>query len=192
VGHLIELWLPILACSILVFIASSVIWMALPIHKKDYRGLPNENAIVEPIRQQRLTPGVYMFPWADCHGKKLTDAEKAAHAEKFKQGPWGTLTIGPGGFNFGKTLGTWFAHILIVTCVIAYLTSVALPAGAHYLSVFRVAGTAALLAYAGGALPRCIWEGKPWSQLPAALFDGVVYTAITAGTFGWLWPHAAG
>ena len=33
-----ELWLPILLSGVFVFVVSSVIHMALPIHKNDYKG----------------------------------------------------------------------------------------------------------------------------------------------------------
>jgi hypothetical protein len=32
--------------------------------------------------------------------------------------------------------------------------------------------------------------GMPWSHVPGRVFDGVVYALLTAGVFGWLWPHA--
>ena len=35
--HIHALWLPILLSAVIVFVASSLIHMALPIHKSDYR-----------------------------------------------------------------------------------------------------------------------------------------------------------
>ena len=64
--------------------------------------------------------------------------------------------------------------------------------GAKYLSVFRVVGTAAMMAYAIGGLPESIWKGTKWSITMKFVFDGILYGLVTAGTFGWLWPAAAG
>lgn len=189
-GTLAALWLPIVVSAVLVFFSSSIIWMALPIHRKDYRGLPDEASVVDAVRRQSPPPGVYMFPWCQGHGSKPSPEERAAMEAKMKAGPWGVLVIMGGSFSFGKTLGLWFVHLLVASFLVAYVASAALPPGTPYLQVFRIAGAAAFLVYAGGLAPRCIWEGKPWSQFPAALFDAIVYTLLTAGVFGWLWPKA--
>jgi len=179
-----ELWLPILVSSVFVFVASSIIWMALPIHKKDFRELPNEAAVMSAMKAQNVKPGVYVYPWAQCSNSK-----DPAALEKAKAGPWGQVLVAPRATSMGSTLGLWFVHIVVLSVFIAYVTGVSLPPGAEYLKVFQVAGAAAFLGYAGGLLPRFIWEGKPWPLLPGAIFDAVVYTLLTAGAFGWLWPQ---
>jgi len=183
---LLSLWLPIIVTAVIVFVASSIIWMAAPIHKHDYKNPGDkEGEILALLRSVALAPGLYMVPWNN-HGNK---AHKAAEA-RVKEGPWATITVMPGIPNMGKLLGAWFFHLVVVTIFIAYVGSVTLVAGADYLKVFQVIGGAALLAHAGYALPMAIWHGMPWSQLPGRLFDGVVYALLTAGTFGWLWPEA--
>jgi hypothetical protein len=185
--QLVELWMPILVSAVLVFIASSIIWMALPIHKHDYKDPgAHEESILTMLKSSGLGPGVYYVPW--CAGK---DKDPAVQA-RMKSGPWALLTVLPSGPNMGKMLGLWFLHLVIVGIFVAYIASNAgLPRGAEYLAVFRITGATALLAHAAYALPMCIWHGQPWSQLPGRLFDGVVYALLTAGTFGWLWPDAA-
>ena len=184
---IVGLWMPILVSAVLVFIASSIIWMALPIHKHDYKDPgANEDAIIGMLRSASLSPGVYYVPW--CHGK----TKDPAAMNKMKTGPWALLTVIPSAPNMGKMLGFWFLHLVIVGVFVAYVTAHAgLNPGAEYLSVFRIAGTSALLAYAGYALPSAIWHGMPWSQIPGRVFDGVVYALLTAGSFAWLWPAAA-
>jgi hypothetical protein len=34
--------------------------------------------------------------------------------------------------------------------------------------------------------------GKPWSSTFLYMFDGLIYAALTAGSFAWLWPKVAG
>jgi len=72
---------------------------------------------------------------------------------------------------------------------VAYLTGHTVPLGAHYRGVFRVAGTAAFLAYGVGTLSNGIWKGYPWKMVFLESFDGLIYALLTAGTFGWLWPR---
>jgi hypothetical protein len=183
---LAALWMPILLSAVLVFIASSILWMALPIHKHDYKNPGDkEGPLLDLLRTHRFAPGVYYVPW--CHGKE----KEPATQEKLKSGPWAMLTVMPGGPNMGKMLGTWFLHLLIVAVFVAYIAAHAgLNPGVRYLSVFRIVGAAALLAHGGYALPMAIWHGMPWSQLPGRLFDSIIYALLTAGTFAWLWPHA--
>jgi len=54
---LTALWLPILLSAVIVFVASSIIHMVLPIHKSDYRKLPEEDRVLETLRAAGVTPG---------------------------------------------------------------------------------------------------------------------------------------
>jgi hypothetical protein len=188
---LMQLWLPIVASAFIVFVASSIIWMALPIHKHDYKNPGDaEGPLLEFMRSRGLAPGVYYVPW--CHGAKGNDP---AMKEKLAKGPWGQLIVMPGAPNMGKLLGIWMLHLLVISLLVAYVAAHAgLTPGAPYLSVFRVVAVVTLLAHAGYAIPLCNWHGLPWAQLPGRIFDGVIYAGLTAGTFAWLWPalpHAA-
>src|SRR5947199_9018437 len=100
------------------------------------------------------------------------------------------MTVLPGGPPvMPKFLGMWFVYCLIIGFFVAYLTGRRVAPGAHYLAVFRVAGTAAFLAYGLGHLSSGIWKGQPWSVSIKAVRDGLVYGSLTAGTFGWLGPR---
>ena len=88
----------------------------------------------------------------------------------------------------GKHLALWFAMCVVVSVFVAYLSSRTLGAGEDYLAVFRVAGTAALLGYAGAHASDSIWKGQSWSNTCKHIFDGLMYALVTAGFFGWLWP----
>lgn len=186
-SSLLSLWLPIVLTAVAVFVASSIIWMALPIHKHDYTDPgEKEGPLMDVLRREKFAPGVYYVPW--CQGAKAKDPKVQ---EALKTGPWAMLYVNSSAPNMGKLLGAWMVHLLIISVFVAYLLSATLAPGAAFLAVFRVAGAAALLAHAGYAMPMCIWHGQPWKQLPGRLFDGVVYALITAAIFAWLWPSGA-
>ena len=178
------LWLPILVSSVLVFIWSSIVWMVLPHHKNDWKGLPGEAGILGALKG--LAPGQYRFPFpADRNEMKSSEFRK-----KMEEGPMGTMIVWPKGpMNMGKMLGVWFVHLVVVSIFVAYLAGHTLSSGAMYLAVFRVAGTAAILAYCAALVPGSIWWGRSWGATFREVFDGVVYGLLTAGTFGWLWPR---
>ena len=182
---LAALWLPIVLSAVIVFIASSIMHMVLPYHKSDYKQLPDEDKVRDALRPSNLKPGMYVFPY--CTHK---DMKSPALQEKYKQGPVGFLTIVPNGPPaMPKFLVQWFVFCLVVGVFVAYLTGHTVARGTPYLEVFRVAGTAAFMAYGLGHLVNGIWKGQRWGATIKEVVDGLVYGLLTAGTFGWLWPR---
>lgn len=181
-----SLWLPILVSAVLVFVVSSILHMALTYHRKDYRPLSREAEAMDAVRLSSPEPGVYFFPHMPDH-KEMKKPENMA---KFEKGPVGLLTILPSGPpTMGKQLGLWFAFSLLIGISCAYLAGRTLAAGAPYLTVFRVTGTVAFLAYGYGQILDSIWKGQPWGNTARGLFDALVYGLVTGGAFGWLWPR---
>ncbi len=182
---LAALWLPILLSAVIVFVASSIMHMVLPYHRSDYSQLPDEDKILTALRSVALKRGLYVFPF--CTHK---DMKSPALAEKYKQGPVGFLTIVPSGPPaMPRFLIQWFVYCLLIGFFVAYLAGRTVPPGAQYLAVFRVAGTAAFLAYGLSHLSSGIWKGQMWATTIKEVIDGLVYGLLTAGTFGRLWPR---
>lgn len=180
-----DLLLPTLVAAVLVFIASSLIHMVLQMHKADYRRLSNEDEVRTAIRKGSPTPGQYVFP--HCVGGK--DMADPALQKKFEEGPLGVLYVRANGLpKLGPFLGSWFVYTLVVGLLAGYIARTTIPAGADYLAVFQVVGASAWLAYAWQSPSDSIWKGKPWSITVRALFDGLIYAALTAGSYAWLWP----
>jgi hypothetical protein len=179
------LWLPILLSAVIVFIVSAIIHMVLKYHNSDARQLPNEDAVRAAVRAGNPGPGMYLMPY--CSDMK--DMEKPEIKQKFVDGPVGVVYLRPpGAVSMGPALGQWFIFCLVVSFFVAYIAAHVLAPGTHYLSVFRVVGAIAFLAYAAADIPAAIWMGKPWGVVAKDVFDGLVYGLMTAGTFGWLWP----
>jgi hypothetical protein len=182
---LTALWLPILLSAVIIFVASSIMHMVLKYHASDYRQLPDEDKLLAALRTFNLKPALYVFPF--CTHK---DMKSPALAEKYKQGPVGFLTIVPSAPPaMPKFLIQWFVYCLLVGLFVAYLTGRTVVPGAPYPEVFRVAGTAAFLAYGLGHLSNGIWKGQMWGATIKEVIDGLIYGLLTAGTFGWLWPR---
>jgi hypothetical protein len=185
VETLAGLWLPIVVSAVLVFVASSLIWNVLGAHKWHIKGLPDEAATRELLSRQGVGPGQYSIPY--CPDPAAM--KDPAFREKLEKGPVAVLVIRKAGQpNMGAFLGSWFAFLLFVSCVVAHVCGAALDRGAPYLLVFRVAGAVALAAYSFGQIPNAIWWGRPWKSALKEFADGIVYALLTAGTFGWLWP----
>ncbi|NND60853.1 MAG: hypothetical protein HKN49_11360 [Gammaproteobacteria bacterium] len=180
---LMSLWLPIVAAAAIVFVASALVWMVLKWHDSDWSKLPDEEAARAALTG--AAEGEYSVPYAANNAERASEAFQA----RCKEGPVVMLTVFPRGLpNMGKQLGLWFVYCLLVSWFVAYLLTATLAAGTNYLQVFQVAGTAAFLAYAGGAVPAMIWFGQGKGRTVKDIADGLVYALLTAGVFGWLWP----
>ncbi len=183
---LVDLWLPILLSAVFVFVASSVIHMAIPIHKGDFVKLPGEDKVLEALRAQNVQPGSYMFPSAGSM-KECSSPEMVA---KMKFGPVGNMNVLPSGpMNIGKNLAQWFVFCLVISVFVAHIGVVSLDRGQDFKPVFHLAAITAFLGYGFTNVTDSIWKGVRWSITAKFLFDGLVYALVTAAAFAWLWPE---
>ena len=183
---LTSLVVPILVSAVIVFVVSSIIHMMLPYHRSDFRKLPSEDEALEALRRLNIPPGDYLAP----HPGGPEGMKKPEYIEKANKGPIALITLWPGGPPaMGTSLLLWFLYSVVVGVFAGYLAGRALPAGAHYLSVFRLVGTSAFMAYSLALPQQSIWYKKDWATTMKSVFDGLVYALLTAGTFGWLWPR---
>lgn len=181
------LWIPILASAVIVFIASSIIHMALPWHKGDYPKLAAEKSVMDALRPLALPPGDYMFPRAS----HMNEMKTPQFQERMRQGPVILMTIRPNGsWKMGGMLLQWFIYSIVVSIFAGYVGGRALPTGAAYLHVFQIVGTTAVAGYSLALAQLSIWYGRGWNLTIRSAIDGVIYGALTAGTFGWMWPAA--
>jgi hypothetical protein len=183
---LTSLWLPILLSAVVVFVASSIIHMALGYHAGDFKKVPDENALQEAFRRLGVAPGDYGLPKAES-SRAMNDP---AFLEKMKAGPIVFMTVRPGGeWSMGPALAQWFLYCVVVSLVGGYVAGRALSPGADYLDVFRFAGTTTFACYSMSLPQTSIWYKRSWSTTLKVMFDGLIYSALTAGMFGWLWPR---
>jgi len=183
-----SLWLPIVVSAVIVFVASSIVWMVLPHHRNDWVKLPDEEGIMAAMRKAGVQPGQYAFP--NCAGD-MKELKNPAYMAKLNQGPVGFLMVAPNGAkHMGSALGQWFVYTLVIGVFVAYVTGRVLKPGSEYLSVFRVAGTVAILCYTCALIPNSIWKSYAWSKTFKEIVDGAVYGLLTAGTFAAFWPSA--
>jgi hypothetical protein len=180
-----ELWLPILLATVLAFVAGFVLYMLLPLHHQDWSMLPDEGGIMSRLRDAKLGPGMYMFP---CPADVRQANTPEFHA-KLEVGPVGIMIVKPSGrYNMMPMLVRMLVYHLLISLLVAYLTGRALGPGEPYAAVFRVAGTAATLAYVGAVFPMAIWYGKSARFTRNEVIDGLVWGLLTGAAFAGLWP----
>jgi hypothetical protein len=183
---LMSLGLPILLSAVIVFLASFVLHMLLPLHRNDLRKVPHEDEILDALRRFNVPPGDYAAP----HAASPAAMKDPAFVERMAKGPILLMTVAPGQPpSMAGNLVQWFVYSLVVSVFAAYVAGRALGPGESYLEVFRFAGTTAFLGYALALAQHSIWYKRNWATTLKSMFDGLVYGLLTAGTFGWLWPR---
>ncbi len=180
------LLVPIVLSAVIVFVASSIIHMALPWHKGDYPKVPNEERVRDALRPLAIPPGDYMIPRASG----MQDMKSPEFLAKMNEGPVMVVTVMPNGpWTMGKNLAQWFVYSIVVGVFAAYVAATALPPGAPYPRVFQLVGVTAFIGYALALWQLSIWYRRDWITTIKSNVDGLIYGLLTAGTFGWLWPH---
>jgi len=178
---ILDLWVPILAATLVCFFASSAIWVALKYHNRDYSKTDREDDIRSAL--QGAKPGFYPVPYCI----ELADMEKPDMQQKFADGPVAYITVGPSGMpTIGPKLLGMVVYFLLVSIFCAYMVTRTVAPDADYLAVFRVAGTIAFIANGIAVIPESVWFGRPWSMTAKNIMDALIYGLLTGGVFGWL------
>ena len=184
--NLASLWMPILLSAVGIFIASSLIHMVFQWHQSEYGKLPNEDEVRAIVAGAKLAPGQYVMP--HCVGGK--EMQAAEMQQKFKDGPVAVLVVRANGApNMGATLGQWFGLTAVIAVLTAGLACTVLPRAADGHQVFHFFAIVTFMSYAAGSFINGIWMGRLWSAVAKDALDSLIYAAITASLFAWLWPQ---
>jgi hypothetical protein len=180
------LWLPILVSSVFTFVASSIIHMALPWHKSDYKKLPEQDKVMDVLRPFAIPPGDYFVPLASG----MAEMRTPEFAERLDKGPVIVMTVMPNGrFDMKRNLGLWFLYLVVVNYFAAYVACHALPGSPGSHGIIRFAGVTAFLGYAVALWQMSIWYRRSCLATFKTTVDGLIYAGLTAVTFAWLWPR---
>jgi hypothetical protein len=147
---LASLILPILLSAVALFLLSFLSWMIVQLHKDDWKKLANEDAYMATAASTPV--GSYMFPCA----MSMAEMKTEEFQKKYDAGPRGIVTILPKA-NMGQNLGLTFLYFLVVSFLLAYLGTIALPRGADFLAVFRFIATAGLMTFLSAIVLHAIW-----------------------------------
>lgn len=181
-----SLWLPILLSAILAFVASFLMHMVLKWHHSDYPKMPNEDRVRDALRPLAIPPGDYMIP----RPASMQDMKTPEFQQKMSEGPVAVVTVMPNGqMSMGKNLSQWFIYCLVTSFLAGYIASRTIGPGAPYMFVFQIVAVTAFIGYSLALWQISIWYGRSWATTVKSTVDGAIYALVTAGAFGWLWPH---
>ena len=158
--------------------------MVLGWHSGEWKKFPAEDAVLDALRSFNLAPGDYVAPRPSSMAEMNTPEFKARTA----RGPRVMLTVLGTANSMPRNLVVWFVYSIVVSVFAAYVAGVTLPAGAPYLTVFRVTSTVAFAGWAIALWQSWIWYSRSFGYTIRSTIDGLVYALLTGGAFGWLWP----
>jgi len=183
---LIDLWLPILIATIVLFFLSFFFWALLPHHFGDHKKLPDEDAFMDFLRSQNVPPGNYIYPCA----QKASEQHSKENVEKYTTGPRGLLDVYEMP-NMAVNLSKTILYFLVTVSTIAYITHVACPPASEnldFMRVFRISGTIAILTYATSNILHRVWfKKRVWTEI----VDGIIYGLVLGLIFASFWSYPA-
>jgi hypothetical protein len=183
---ILSLALPIFAAAIAVFIVSMIVQSVMPWHKRDFGNVPDDDAVIDAIRQLNIPPGDYCVP-----SPRLRDGRRNPDfVDKWAKGPSVMMTVIPPSASMGRYMGQWFAFTLLVAAIAGWVVrTIVGPAGDDHAE-FHYGAIITFLSYSLGAWPLSIWYHRKWSTAFKGAVDAIIYGLVTGIVFSWLWPRA--
>ncbi|MBU0754161.1 MAG: hypothetical protein KJ645_03415, partial [Planctomycetes bacterium] len=140
-------------------------------HKPDFKNFNDEEGFKSALKSLGIGPGQYMF--SCCNDpSKFKDPE---FKKQYEAGPHGVLSLWKDAPNPGRNLALTFLFFLVASVFVGYIGSLALSAESAFRQVFRVTGTAAIMAYTMAFIPNAIWFGRTFRSVLMDVIDGVAY-----------------
>ncbi|MEX0866351.1 MAG: hypothetical protein WD030_03265 [Pirellulales bacterium] len=180
---MVHIWLPIALAGVANHVLSTVFWMMLPFHKREWKKLPDEDEFMDLISFSNIPPGQYVFPLT----YDSVEMRKPSFLAKQKRGT-GMLVTWKKPPHMLLAIVSTLGFFLLASFVIGYLAMLALEPGTPPKEVFRFVFTAGILAHCSAKFPYVLWFRR---RILLELFDGVAYAAATAAIFAALWPDWA-
>jgi hypothetical protein len=158
--------------GIVVFFWGAISHMALPLGTMGVKSLPNDDAVMAPLRQSVNEPGFYFFPGHDM-SRTLTESEQKAYAEKLRLGPSGVIILQPSG---AEAMSPRQLLTELATNIVAALLAAILLTQVHSGFVGRVTFVTllGLFGFVSISVPYWNWYAFPTNFTVAEGIDQVV------------------
>ena len=117
-----------------------------------------------------------VFKWHNSDYRKLAEEESVRTALR-------ATPPEPGMYAVPHCIVYCLVIAAIAGTIARYILGATPPSG----QIACVVGTMSFLAFTGGSVQMGIWMGKPWGSVGKDALDGLIYAAICALMFAWLW-----
>jgi hypothetical protein len=170
--------------SVIVFIVSSIIHMALGLGEVGIKTLPAEETILSAMRASIHESGLYFYPGiaSGVAPNKASAAEQADYQQRYKRGPTGIVIYNTGGeeLNFPKLLIGQFLFGLMGAFLLSWVLAATASATTFWT---RVGIVIAATLFAGFLYDLPYWN---WYAFPTNYITGHVVTNTITWAIGGL------
>jgi hypothetical protein len=151
--------------AIIVFIVSALLHMFTPLGTAGLKVLRSEGPVVDALRDNIQTSGVYMFPGMDPRTKPTVEQQKAWE-ERLAAGPYGLIIYTAEGVQAmtPRQLGTEFVANLIAALIGGWILTMC---GGTYLQRAIVIAMLAAFAWFSLSASHVIWYRFPLEWVAA-------------------------
>ena len=158
--------------GIVVFIWGAITHVVLPLGEMGIQNLPNEEGIVDELKEGISEPGLYFFPGMDMN-RKLSPEEQQAWEAKYTAGPTGILVYHPTGTKplSAKLLLTELVADIAAALLAAFILSHTI--GSFSMRVLLV-GLIGIMAWFSISVSYWNWYGFPTAFTMAEGIDQFV------------------
>lgn len=148
-----------LAGALVVFVVSAILHMATPLGAAGFNVLPNEEPMLQAMRDHVPQSGLYMVPGLDMRSKP-TEEQMNAFAEKLRRGPSALLVYTAGGADVmaPRQLILEFLTVFCAALIGAWLLS---RIGGSYLLRASVIALLAVFTFFATGASHWIWYHFP-------------------------------
>ncbi len=153
--------------AIILFVFQALSWMALGIHAKSFKYLPEQDEVLE-VMSKYMEEGYYYLPYFDP--ETTSEEEQMAFQKESEGKPWVMVAYHPKmEMNMAKNMGLGFLSDLL-TCLIISLILVNANAPSFRLKMFFVMMIATLVML-GGPIMEANWFSTPGHYLYGMVVD---------------------
>jgi hypothetical protein len=167
--------------SVIVFVVSSIIHMALGLGEVGIKMLPHEEVVLLAMRATIHDSGLYFFPGtaSGMAPNKATPEEQKDYLARYERGPRGLLIYQTGGtaLNFPKLLLGQYLFGLAGSLIVAWIL-VATAGSTTFATRTAIVALVGLFAGIIYDLPYWNWYGFPTNYIVAHIATGTITWAI--------------
>lgn len=166
-----RVWIAILVGGLISFAWSAITHMVLPTGTAGLKILPNEDAVLGPMRESIPEAGLYLFPGIDMHASPSKE-EQAAWEAKWRRGPNGLLLYHPTGTDPMPPRLMLLEFLTDIVCAGIAALILAQIAGGRLKRALTVASLG-LFAWFAVSASQWIWYAYPGAFILAEAADHV-------------------
>jgi hypothetical protein len=159
--------------GIILWVWGFLAWVVLPLHTTTMPNVPNEDVVMEVLKNNLPSEAVYVFPGMPTD---MSHASKAAYEEKYKRGPRGMIIYNPKGDE--PMMASEMISGLIIFMISAYLAAWLLSRStaitASFFSRVVFCGLLGVLMSFYGHLSAWNWMGFPFNYTTAQIADAII------------------